>query len=268
MFKILQANTLAQGSMAFVIAAPEIAQAAKPGQFVMVRLNEESERIPLTLADMDPDNGTITLVVLEIGFSTKKINSLKEGDEILDIAGPLGRPTHVDKKGTIVGIGGGIGIAAVYPVIKGFKNDGKNIISIIGARTKDLLFWEKKVKDVSDKAYVTTDDGSSGQKGFVIDPLKELIQNGPKIDTVFAVGPTPMMRAVAQTTREHKIHTLVSLNPIMIDATGMCGCCRVNIGGETKFACVDGPDFDAHKVDFNLLLNRQKMYLEKEKSYE
>jgi ferredoxin--NADP+ reductase len=266
MFKILKKTQLADQTKLYVINAPEIAAKAKPGQFVVVRISDTGERIPLTIADMDVTKGTLELVVQEIGHTTKKMGELQEGRPILDLVGPLGMPTHIEKLGTVVGVGGGIGIAALYPVVRGFKNAGNKTISILGARSKGLLIWEDKMKNVSDELYITTDDGSLGQKGLVINPLKEMIDKGIKIDLVFAVGPTIMMKAVADTTRQYNIKTIVSLNPIMIDATGMCGGCRVNVGGKTKFTCVDGPDFDAHAVDFGLLMQRQKMYKNAEKA--
>lgn len=269
MFTILKKDELAEKTKLFVISAPEIAKKAQAGQFVVVRLDETGERIPLTIADMNPGKGEIGLVVQEVGYTTKKMGALNQGDNILDLVGPLGHPTHIEKVGTVIGIGGGIGIAPVYPVLREFKKQGNKTIVIIGARSKNLLFWEDKMRSISDKIHITTDDGSSscGQKGLVTDPLKEIIRKGVTINLVFAVGPTVMMKAVAEVTRPYNIPTVVSLNPIMIDATGMCGCCRVSVGGQTKFTCVDGPDFDAHKVDFDLLLARQKMYLEQEKSY-
>ena len=264
---ILTKKDLAQQVKLFVISAPEIAKKALPGQFVVVRLDETGERIPLTIADMDPVKGTITLVVQEVGYTTKKMGKLNKGDNISDLVGPLGHPSHIENVGTVIGIAGGVGIAPLYPVLRAFKQKGNSTISIIGSRSKELLFWEDKMRTISDTVYITTDDGSYGKKGLVIDPLKELIQKGTSINLVFAVGPAIMMRAVAEVTRPHNIHTIVSLNPIMIDATGMCGGCRVSIGGKTKFACVDGPEFDAHEVDFDLLLHRQKMYLEEEKKH-
>lgn len=262
---ILKKSQLGEKTFLFVINAPEIAKKVKPGQFVIVRISDIGERVPLTIADMDATSGTITLIVQEIGYTTKKMGLLNEGETILDLAGPLGMPTHIEKIGTVVGIGGGIGIAALYPVARGFKNAGNKIISIVGARSKGLLLWEDKMRSVSDELYMTTDDGSCGQKGLVINPLKEMIEKGVEINLVFAVGPTIMMKAVADATRPYKIKTIVSLNPIMIDATGMCGGCRVSVGGKTKFTCVDGPDFDAHEVDFGLLMQRQKMYKDKER---
>lgn len=266
MNKILKKQEIAGQTKLFIIQAPEISKKAKPGQFVVVRVSDAGERVPLTIADMDLTAGTITLIVQEIGYTTKKMGLLNEGENIVDLVGPLGMPTHIEKIGTVVGVGGGIGIAALYPVARGYRNAGNRTISIIGARSKDLLFWEDKMKAESDELFVTTDDGSYGRKGLVINPLKELIDKGTAVDLVFAVGPTIMMKAVADTTRPYKIKTIVSLNPIMIDATGMCGGCRVSVGGKTRFTCVDGPDFDAHEVDFELLMHRQKMYRNKEKS--
>lgn len=262
---IIKKQEIAENTKLFVISAPEIAKKAMPGQFVVVRLSETGERIPLTIADIDPDGGTITLVVLEIGYTTKRMAQLKEGESILDLVGPLGHPTRIEKLGTVVGVAGGVGIAALYPVINGFKKAGNKVISIIGARSKNLLFWEDKIRSVSDEVYITTDDGSYGEKGLVTAPLKGLLEKGTIINMVFTVGPTVMMKAVAETTMPYNIKTIASLNPIMIDGTGMCGCCRVSVGGKTYFTCVDGPDSDAHQVDFGLLLHRQKMYIDREK---
>lgn len=262
---ILKKQEIAENTKLFEIEAPEIAGKGRPGQFVVVRISEASERIPLTIADMNTERNSITLIVQEIGFTTKQMGLLNERGKILDLVGPLGKPTHIEKLGTVVGVGGGIGIAALYPVIRGFKEAGNKTISIIGCRSKKFFFWEDKMHSVSDEIHITTDDGTYGRKGLVLEPLKELIEKGININEVFAVGPTVMMRAVADTTRPYKIKTTASLNPIMIDATGMCGGCRVSVGGKTFFTCVDGPDFDAHEVDFNLLMQRQKMYIEKEK---
>lgn len=262
---IIKKEQIAEKIKLFIVNAPEIARRAKPGQFVVVKTSETGERIPLTIADMDSSSGTITLIVQEIGYTTTRMGLLNEGENILDLVGPLGVPTHIENLGTVVGIGGGIGIAALYPVMHGFKDAGNNNISIIGCRSKRFFFWEDRMRSVSNEIYITTDDGSYGEKSLVIDPLKELIEKKTPITLVFAVGPTVMMEAVADTTRPYNIKTIVSLNPIMIDATGMCGCCRVSVGGKTRFTCVDGPDFDAHQVDFELLMHRQKMYLDKEK---
>lgn len=258
---ILKKQEIAENTKLFEITAPEIVKKAKPGQFVVVRISETGERIPLTIADMT--ESSITLIVQEIGFTTKEMGLLSEGKDILDLVGPLGMPTHIEKTGTVVGVGGGIGIAALYPVTRGFKKAGNKTISIIGCRSKRFFFWEDKMRSISDEVYITTDDGTYGRKGLVIEPLKELLEKGPNL--IFAVGPTIMMKAVADVTRPYKIKTIVSLNPIMVDATGMCGCCRVTVGGKTFFTCVHGPDFDAHQVDFDLLMHRQKMYLDKER---
>jgi len=265
MYSILEKKLLAQKTTLFIVSAKKIAEKAEPGQFVVLRIEEQGERIPLTIADTDTVKGTISLVVQNAGYTTAKLTNLREGDSIPDIAGPLGRPTAIENIGTIAGVAGGIGIAALYPIIKRFKEQGATTISILGARSKNFLFWEKRMHKVSDDFYITTDDGSYGKKGLVTAPLKELIQKHIPIDEVFAVGPTIMMKAVADTTLPYNIHTVASLNPIMLDGTGMCGSCRVEVGGKTKFACVDGPDFNAHKVDFNLLLIRQKIYSKQEK---
>jgi ferredoxin/flavodoxin---NADP+ reductase len=264
MYRICEKNTLAADVELLVVEAPLVAKKAAPGQFVLVRVDEFSERTPLTIADFDRSAGTITLVVQCVGKSTRKMCALKAGESFQNLTGPLGTPTHIQKYGTTVIIGGGIGIAPAYPVARGMKEHGNKVISIIGARTKSLIFWEDKMGTVSDELYVTTDDGSYGTKGLVTAILSNLIKNTVKPDFVFAVGPVPMMRAVAETTRPYNILTMVSLNPIMVDGTGMCGGCRVSVGGETKFACVDGPEFDAHKVNFDELVQRQRFYKENE----
>jgi ferredoxin--NADP+ reductase len=265
MYKIIEARTLAENIRLFQIEAPKIALKRKPGQFVIVRINETGERIPLTIADSDSKNGTVTIIVQAVGKTTTQLNRLKTGDSIQDIVGPLGQPSHIENFGTAVSIGGGVGTAIAYPTAVGLKKVGNYVITINGARTKDLVILEKEMKAVSDEAYITTDDGSYGYHGFVTDMLQKLIDDGKKLDFVLAIGPIPMMKAVADVTRPHKIHTVVSLNPIMIDGTGMCGGCRVTVGGETKFACVDGPEFDAHHVDFKILTDRNRMYREYEK---
>lgn len=265
MFKILSKKFICPTVAKFEIEAPLIARRAKPGQFVVLRIDEKGERIPLTLNDWSQEKGTITVVALEAGATTKRLNSLKEGTALADVVGPLGRPAEVEKYGTVVCVGGGVGIACIYPEVRAFKAAGNYVISIIGSRTKDLLMFEEEIRRFSDELYVTTDDGSYGQKGFVSDVLKRLIEEGRKLDLVVAVGPVPMMKVVAEVTRPHGIKTIVSLNPIMVDGTGMCGCCRVEVGGKTKFACVDGPEFDAHQVDFDLLAARNRRYLEEEK---
>jgi ferredoxin--NADP+ reductase len=264
-FQIIEARLLATAVKQFKIAAPEIARRRKPGQFVVLRINEEGERIPLTVADADPQAGVITLIFQEVGTSTAKLGKLKAGDSISDLIGPLGVPTHVEKFGTVVCVGGGIGIAPVYPIAKALQEAGNTVLSIIGARTKDLLILEEEMAKVSNVLKVSTDDGSYGYHGFVSDVLQDLMDQGTTINLVVAIGPVPMMRVVCNVTRNKNIKTVVSLNPIMVDATGMCGACRVTVGGRTRFVCVDGPEFDGHQVDFAELVKRQRAYLDQEK---
>ncbi len=263
MIPILDACDLALSVKWFKIKAPDISKKARAGQFVIVRSEEEGERIPLTIADFDGER-TIELVVQELGESTRRINTLNKGDVFLNVAGPLGRPSEIAEFGTVVCIGGGIGIAPIYPIARELKNARNKIITIMGVRNKDLLFWEDRLRSVSDDLLITTDDGSYGRKGVVTEPLKDLIASGEKIDRVIAIGPAIMMKFVALTTRPHSIKTIVSLNSIMVDGSGMCGSCRVEVGDETKFVCVDGPEFDAHKVDFDLLLRRLTFYKKEE----
>lgn len=244
------------------IYAPIIASSAKPGQFVILMKDEKSERIPVTLVDWNKDKGTIKVIIQSIGKSTAEINMMKEGDSFLNVAGPLGTPVDVKKVGTVVGIGGGVGIAELYPIAKAFKEAGNRVISILGARTKKLLILEEETKIISDEILITTDDGSYGKKGVVTDALKDLYQRGERIDVVFTIGPLIMMKYVALTTLSYNTPTYASLNPIMLDATGMCGGCRVEIDGEFKFACVDGPMFDAHKVNFDSLIKRNNAFKE------
>lgn len=261
MYEILSKQILNSVTKMLVVSAPEIAKVCKPGQFVIVRVNETGERIPLTIADFDRKKGSITIVFQEVGKTTKLLGSLKKGENILDFVGPLGKASPADKKyGTVVAIGGGCGSAIVYPVARAFKEAGNYLITINGARTMDLLLYRKQMQDISDELYETTDDGTCGIHGFVTNVLGELLQNNRKIDLVFAVGPVPMMKFVSKTTEAKKIPTLVSLNSIMVDGTGMCGACRVNVGGQMKFACVDGPEFDGHKVDFQELMGRLNAY--------
>ena len=260
MYKILVKRELAPSVKLFEVEAPLVAKKAQAGQFVILRINEVGERIPLTIADFSREKGTITIIFQEVGSSTQELGLLAQGDFLLDLVGPLGKPTHVKKFGTVICIGGGIGIAPVYPIARAMKQAGNRVISIIGARSKNILIYEKEMKATSDKLYITTDDGSKGEKGFVTDPLKRLIELGVKINLVIAIGPVVMMRNVADATRNPGIPTVVSLNPIMVDGTGMCGGCRVSVGNENRFACVDGPEFDAHQVDFNGLTARQRMY--------
>ncbi|MHA1614021.1 MAG: sulfide/dihydroorotate dehydrogenase-like FAD/NAD-binding protein [Candidatus Thorarchaeota archaeon] len=265
MYEVLDKNILNEITKRLVVHAPEIARVCKPGQFVMIRINETGERFPLTVADFDRKKGTVTITFQEVGKSTRLLGSLNVGDNILDFTGPLGKPSPTDKVyGTVVAVGGGCGSAIVYPVARAFKEAGNKLIVINGARTMDLLLYREELEKISDEFYETTDDGTCGTHGFVTTVLGDLIKEGRKIDLVFAVGPVPMMKFVAKTTEEAKIHTLVSLNSIMVDGTGMCGACRVSVGGEMKFACVDGPEFDGHKVDFNELMARLNAYVEEE----
>jgi ferredoxin--NADP+ reductase len=265
MYEITEARFLAQDIKLFKIKAPKIAEKRKAGQFVIIRIEENGERIPLTIADSDPDDGTVTIIVQGVGKTTRQLNLLKSGDEIKDVVGPLGMPSHIENFGTAVSIGGGVGTAIAYPTAVALKQAGNHVITINGARSKDLVILEDEMRAVSDESYITTDDGTYGHHGFVTDMLKRLIDESTKIDFVLAIGPIPMMKAVSDVTKPHGIKTVVSLNPIMIDGTGMCGGCRVAVGGEIKFACVDGPEFDAHEVDFKNLIDRNRMYEEYEK---
>jgi len=265
-YRILKKKTLGPDSILLVVKAPYVARSAKPGQFVVLRAYDKGERIPLTIANVDKNKGTVTVIFQVVGKTTKYLSCLEIGDEILDFLGPLGTPTEIEKFGCVAAVGGGFGTAVLYPLVRALKRADNYIIVINGARNEKLLILEDELKRLSNEYYVTTDDGSKGFKGFVTDFLKKLIEEKhKKLDRVFAVGPVPMMKAVAELTRLHDIKTIVSLNPIMVDATGMCGACRVEIDGETKFACVDGPEFDAHKVNFDLLAKRLQMYKKEEK---
>ena len=260
MYKIISAEELSAGVKSFIVEAPMVARKCQAGQFIILRIDEAGERIPLTIADYDREKGTIQLIFQEVGDTTRQLGTLKAGEALLDVAGPLGKATEIENYGTVVCIGGGIGVAPVYPIARAYKKAGNRVVSIIGARNADLLIMEREMRSVSDVLHITTDDGSAGRKGLVVDPLKDMIAAGEKIDRVMAIGPMVMMRGVAEVTRPYGIHTLVSLNPIMVDGTGMCGGCRCSVGGETKFACVDGPEFDGHAVDFNGLMSRARMY--------
>lgn len=264
MVKIIKKEVLTPQIKLMVIDAPRVARHAKAGQFVIVRINEEGERIPLTIADFDSEKGTVTIIFQEVGKSTIQLGELNEGDHITDFVGPLGKEIEEKNFGHVVCVGGGVGIAPIYPKAKALKKLGNRITSIIGARSSDLLFWEDRMQSVSDALYVTTDDGSYGEKGFVTSVLDRVIQK-EKIDLVIAVGPLMMMKMVSLLTKKYELPTLVSLNPIMVDGTGMCGCCRVTVGKECKFTCVDGPVFDGHSVDYDELLARQRNYLDEEK---
>jgi ferredoxin--NADP+ reductase len=261
MFEIVDKQTLGPNVTRYEIKAPRIAKSRLCGQFVIVRALEHSERIPLTIADVNAATGTITLIVQTVGKSTLEMTTLQKGGYFADVAGPLGQPSHIAKYGTVAVIGGGLGTAVVYPQAVALRQAGNKIISIIGARTKELVILEQLLGSTSDQLIVITDDGSSGKKGLVTDALRELIEtpNG-KVDAVYCAGPVIMMKAVAELTRPMNIPTIVSLNPVMVDGTGMCGGCRVTIDGKRKFACVDGPEFDGHKVDFNELMDRLKTY--------
>ena len=248
------------------IEAPEIAAKAQAGQFVILRIDETGERFPLTLVDWDRRKGTITLIFLEVGVSTEKLGLLQEQDTIMDIVGPLGKASKIKKYDLVCVIGGGVGTASAYPIARALKEVGSRVISIVGAKTANMLILEEEMNRVSDELHISTDDGTKGQKGFVSDVLKKLIVKGYDFNVVYAIGPTVMMRAVAETTRPFNIKTIVSLNPVMVDGMGMCGACRVTIGGSTRFACVDGPEFDAHQVDFGELLKRQMAYTSEEKT--
>ncbi len=260
MHQILTARRLAPDVKLFEVEAPYVARKRQAGQFVIVRIHERGERIPLTIADANPERGSISIVVQGVGKTTKLLNTLEAGDAVLDIVGPLGKPSDIARYGTAVVIGGGVGTAIAYPTAVALKAAGNRVIAIIGGRTRDLVILESELRATSDEIHITTDDGSYGDKGLVTDSLKALIHAGQPIDYVLAIGPVPMMRAVAETTRPHGIKTVVSLNSIMVDGTGMCGGCRVQIGSESKFACVDGPEFDAHEVDFAVLSQRNAMY--------
>jgi ferredoxin/flavodoxin---NADP+ reductase len=264
-FKIVHAEFIAPGIKRFILEAPRIARKQRPGQFVILRVCDKGERIPLTIERSDPAKGTVNLVVQSIGKTTHLLNSLETGDSIMDVVGPLGKPSEIANFGTVVVMGGGVGTAMAYPTAAAMKRAGNRVITILGGRNKDLVLLEREMRDVSDTVLVTTDDGSYADKGLVTDKLRQLIENGTRIDLVLAVGPIPMMRAVAEMTRKERIRTIVSLNPIMIDGTGMCGGCRVLVEGKSEFACVDGPEFDAHRVDFAVLVQRNSMYREAEK---
>lgn len=264
MHKIISNDQISPQIRKMVVEAEYVASHRKPGQFIILRINEKGERIPLTIVDANPQNGTITLYYQIVGKTTADLSELKAGDEILDIAGPLGHPTEIKNYGTVVCVGGGIGIAPIYPIAKAMKDAGNKVIAIIGARTKSLLILEHELSVITDEIIRCTDDGSLGRKALVTDVLKDVIER-EKINKVVAIGPVPMMKAVSEITKLKGIPTLVSLNSIMVDGTGMCGGCRVMVGGEKKFTCVDGPEFDGHKVDFDELMLRLGAYRENER---
>ena len=264
MYRIVDARTVGLNIRQLVIEAPRIAHKHKPGQFVILRLHAKGERIPLTIKSSDPEAGTITIVVQSVGKTTAMLSSLEKGDSILDIAGPLGKPSEIENYGTAAILAGSVGTAMALPTSKALKEAGNHVIFIEGARNVEMVIYEDEVRQVSNEAYILTDDGSYGEQGLVTRKLTDLIDAGRKIDFVLAVGPVPMMRAVAKVTAPLGIKTMVSLNSIMVDGTGMCGGCRVLLGGESKFACVDGPEFDASLVNFEVLMQRNAMYREKE----
>jgi len=264
MYRIITKEKLAANIFLMEVEAPEVAKKARAGQFIIIRVDEQGERIPLTLADWDAEKGSVTFVFMVVGTTTRKLALLDAGDSIANFVGPLGHSTEIEKFGTVVCVAGGYAVATIAPVARAMREVGNKVISIMGFRTKELVFWEERLRSVSHELIVTTDDGSYKRKGLVTEPLKELLVGGG-VDRVIAIGPTPMMKFCSLTTKPFGVKTIVSLNPIMVDGTGMCGCCRVSVGGETKFACVDGPEFDGHEVDWDLLMNRQRTYLKEEK---
>lgn len=247
------------------LEVPEITRKAQPGQFVILRIHKEGERIPMSIADLEPENGLLTIIFQEVGKSTVQLGKFQKGEKLCDVVGPLGQPTHIEHYGKCICVGGGIGIAPIHPIAKALKQTGNEVISIIGARTKELLIMEEEMKKTSDELVVCTDDGSYGFNGFVTQPLSQLLKEGAQVDFCMVVGPVPMMKTACMVTQPYGIKTMVNLNPIMIDGTGMCGVCRVTVGEKTKFACVDGPDFDGHQVDFDELSRRLSMYVKQEK---
>ncbi|MDY6918041.1 MAG: sulfide/dihydroorotate dehydrogenase-like FAD/NAD-binding protein [Chloroflexota bacterium] len=265
MYRILEREDLVPGIHLFEVEAPAVARKGQAGQFIVLRVDERGERIPLTIADWDREKGSVTIVFMEVGATTRKLAQLQAGDCIANFTGPLGLPTHIENYGTVICVAGGFAVAPVAPIARALKEAGNRVLTIMGARSKDLLFWENRLRAVSDELIVTTDDGTYGRKALVTEPLKELLESGQQIDRVIAIGPTVMMKFCCKTTEPFGVKTIVSLNPIMVDGTGMCGCCRVEVGKQTKFACVDGPDFDGHEVDWDLLAARQRTYLDEEK---
>jgi ferredoxin--NADP+ reductase len=266
MAKIVHREEMAQGTIILnEIEAPRISRKAKPGQFVILQADETGERIPLTMADTNPDKGTITIIYMVVGKSTARFKELQVGEEYFALIGPLGAPTHIENFGKVVCVGGGTGIAVLHPITRALKQAGNEVTTILGARSYDLLIMEDKMRAVSDHFHICTDDGSHGHHGFVTDVLKDVLEKDD-INLAVAIGPIPMMKFCSLITKEKNVKTFVSLNPIMVDGTGMCGCCRVSVGGDTKFACVDGPEFDGHKVDFDELAKRLASYLEEERT--
>jgi ferredoxin--NADP+ reductase len=266
LYKILSKREMAEGTVVeFVLEAPKIAARAEPGQFVVLRANETGERIPLTMADTDSEKGTVTIIFQVVGKSTALMRTFEVGDSLLDVIGPLGKPTHVEKLGTVICVGGGTGVAVMHPITGAYKKAGNHVIAIIGARTKDLLILESEMKAASHDLRVCTDDGSYGHHGFVTEVLKQILDENNDVKLAVGIGPVPMMKFLCKLTKTYDLKTVVSLNPIMVDATGMCGACRVSVGGNTRFCCVDGPEFDGHAVDFEELTKRQMAYITEEK---
>ncbi len=263
-YKILDKIELCPNQYELKIEAPFVTRNAQAGQFIIFRVEENGERVPITIADVDKEQGILTVVFMAVGYSTKKLAMLNTGDEILDIVGPLGKPTEIEKYGTVVCVAGGYGAAPCYLISKAFHEAGNKVHMIMGARNKDLLFWQDKMAKACDELHIATDDGTLGHKGFVTEVLAEIMDK-EEVNYVIAVGPMPMMRAVANLTKDKNIKTEASMNPIMIDGTGMCGACRITVGGEVKFACIDGPDFDAHKIDFDEVINRTRIYKDEER---
>lgn len=264
MYKILEKKVLNPTVIQITVDAPHVARRAKAGQFIILRVDEDGERVPFTIAGSDPEKGTVTIIYQVVGASTRKLMELEEGDSLQDFAGPLGTPSEIEGDNVVI-IGGGVGCAIAYPTANAFHAAGKHVDTIVGFRNKDLVILEDEFKDVSDNYYLMSDDGTAGEKGLVTNKLAELIEKGEKIDKVIAIGPLVMMKFVCKLTKEHNIPTVVSMNPIMIDGTGMCGGCRLMVDGQMKFACVDGPDFDGHKVDFDAAISRNRQYLDKER---
>lgn len=265
MFKITKKQELGPEMVLMEINAPQVIKHVQPGQFIILRVSEKGERIPLTVADFDSEKRRVTIVFQKVGKTTYLLGSIPEGGSILDVTGPLGTPSVINKFGTVVCVGGGVGVAPIYPIAKKLKSEGNEVISIIGYRSKNYVFWEEKMKSVSDKLIIATDDGTYGEKGFVTDVLKKLLESNIKIDRVITIGPAIMMKAVSDMTKPKKIKTIASLNSLMVCGMGMCGACRITVGGETKLTCSDGPDFDAHLVDFNELMKRLNVYKDEEK---
>jgi len=264
-YEIVSKRALAPSVTEMEVEAPRVARKVQAGQFVIVRVDDEGERIPLTVAGNNPDRGTITLIIQAVGYTTKQMAALEVGQSLADVLGPLGMPTEVKRHGRVVCVAGGVGIALIYPEVKAFAEAGNEIISILGARSKDLLFLVEEIRSLSSELHIATDDGSLGRHGLVTDVLRGLLEGGEKYHYCIAIGPLPMMKATSQLTKEFNLPTLVSLDPIMVDGTGMCGGCRVTVGGEVKFACVDGPDFDGHLVDFDELAQRKRAYVAEER---